>query len=74
MSAEGIAKALAAGEAVFTGFDANGGEIRIVMQVSDNATLELGDIDLTDFDVGILEDFGSSEEIQMDEAFELTLE
>jgi hypothetical protein len=74
VSEEGLAKALAAGEAVFTGYDANGDEVRIVMQVSDNATLELGDIDLIDFDGGIIEDIAPDDAFTPDEELELTLE
>ena len=35
--------------------------------------IELDDLDLTDFEGGILDDFGTDEEIQMDEELELVL-
>ncbi|MBR3273351.1 MAG: fibronectin type III domain-containing protein [Clostridia bacterium] len=74
VSAEGIAQALMAGEATFTGFDANGDEIKIVMLVSDSATLELEAIDLTDFGGGIVEDIDTDEPLPTEEELELTLE
>ena len=49
-------------------------QVRIVMQVSDNATLELGDIDLIDFDGGIIEDIATDDAFTPDEELELTLE
>ena len=78
VSAEGIVKALAAGEAVFTGVDNNGELIRVVIVISNENVIEmdeieLDDLDLTDFEGGILDDFGTDEEIQMDEELELVL-
>ena len=78
VSAEGIVRALAAGEAVFTGVDNNGELIRVVIVISNENVIEmdeieLDDLDLTDFEGGILDDFGTDEEIQMDEELELVL-
>ena len=71
-------KALAAGEAVITAMDANGEQIRIVITIIDENVIEmdeieLDDLDLTDFEGGIVEDFVTDEEIQMDEELELVL-
>ena len=73
VSTEGIVKALTAEDAEFTGLDNNGELIRIVIAISDENVLELGDIEMCDFDGGIVEDFGTDEEIQTDEELELTL-
>ena len=67
VSTEGIVKALTAEDAEFTGLDNNGELIRIVIAISDENVLELGDIEMGDFDGGIVEDFGTDEEIQTDE-------